>query len=59
MNIARARRSVSYGTHHALHKCTLTNAEVYAATGDGVNEHDPGQGPKLIRLRFGLSLLTP
>ena len=47
MNIARARLSVSCGTHHALHKCTLTNVDVFAAAGDGVNEHDLGQSPGL------------
>ena len=47
MNIARARLSVSCGTQHALHKCTLANVDVFAAAGDGVNEYDPRQGPGL------------
>ena len=47
MNIARARLSVSCGTHHALQKCTLANVDVFAAAGDGVNKHDPRQGPDL------------
>lgn len=47
LNIAGALLAASCGTHNALQKRTPTKVNVVAAACDGVNEHDPAQGPGL------------